>query len=437
MILCHIPLYVFYSINSIKKVKQYIKDEMDKKGYKIKNHPNINRFKIIKHNHSLNIEETKENLEGEKNQNLSSYNGKKRKKKIKKFSKFFKKTNENPPKKRMMNEKIDKEKVFQHTFFSSNSAKGRKRFRNAFLEEQINDLNTIESLNQNENKIEIKKNNNITNTINKENIIIANKEFPLILIHANNEDYQPLKSNYILNNFKYEEAIIHENRKFCRIIYIFLICKNNILNLIVFNPPLELKPLRICIFIFNLACDLALNALFYFSDNISDKYHYTGKYKLLFTLVNNLTISLALVIVSFILLTFFQELTQSNNKIEQLFKEQDDLLKSDKNYKVNQDTIIKIRDEISKITKCLKIKILFFFIFELIIMLFFFYYATAFCHVYESTQISWLLVNISSYLISLIISLAISLIGSIFYKISIKYKIKILYRTVIFVYAFE
>ena len=200
---------------------------------------------------------------------------------------------------------------------------------------------------------------------------------------------------------------------------------------------MELKPLRICIFIFNFSCDLALNALFYFSDNISDKYHYTGKHKLLFTLINNITISLASVIVSFILLTFFQALTQSTNKIGKLFEEQDNLLKSDKKYKVNQDTIFKIKDEIVKITKCLKIKIIFFFIFELIVLLFFFYYATAFCHVYESTQISWLLDNISSYLISLIISFVISLIGAILYKISIKCKIKILYRIVIFVYYFD
>ena len=172
-----------------------------------------------------------------------------------------------------------------------------------------------------------------------------------------------------------------------------------LLNLIFFNPPLELKPLRIYIFIFSFACDLALNALFYFSDNISDKYHYNGKYKLLFTLINNITISLSSVIVSLILLSFLQALTQSKKKIEKLFEEQDNLLKSDKKYKVNKDTIFKIRDEILKITKCLKIKIIFFFIFELIIMLFFFYYVTAFCHVYESAQISWLLDNISSYVI--------------------------------------
>ena len=57
-------------------------------------------------------------------------------------------------------------------------------------------------------------------------------------------------------------------------LFIYLISKDNILNIIYFNPPLELKPLRICIFIFTYGCDLGLNALFYLSDNISYKYHY-------------------------------------------------------------------------------------------------------------------------------------------------------------------
>ena len=131
-----------------------------------------------------------------------------------------------------------------------------------------------------------------------------------------------------------------------------------------------------------------------------------------------------------------QALIQSSNKIEKLFKEQDNLLKSDKNYQVNQDTILNIKAEIAKIMKCLKIKINLFFCLELLVMLFFYYYVTAFCHVYESTQTSWLLDSISSYVISFIISFVLSLIGAILYKISIKYKIKILYKMVIFIYCF-
>ena len=38
--------------------------------------------------------------------------------------------------------------------------------------------------------------------------------------------------------------------------------------------------------------EIALNCFFYLSDNISDKYHYKGKSAILFSLTNNITISL-------------------------------------------------------------------------------------------------------------------------------------------------
>ena len=262
-----------------------------------------------------------------------------------------------------------------------------------------------------------------------------NTQFPLILINANNTaEHAPLSSNFCLNSDDYDEAINYEQRSFCRIFFIYLISKENILNIIFYNPPLELKPMRLIIFIFNFACDFALNALFYLSDNISDKYHYTGTYRELYTLVNNLTISLVSTIVTFILLYFFESLTKSNKKIEKLFRQQDNLLKKDKKYKVNNETINEIKNNIEKIMKCLKFKIILFLIFEALFMSFFFYYVTAFCQVYQNTQVSWILDCISSFVISLIITLVISYLASVFYKLSIQYKIKVLYKISVLVY---
>ena len=76
-------------------------------------------------------------------------------------------------------------------------------------------------------------------------------EYPLILINANNlEKHEIIKSNHILNIYDYDEAIIYDQRSFIRILFIFLISKDNLLNIIFFNPPLELKPLRVCIYNF-------------------------------------------------------------------------------------------------------------------------------------------------------------------------------------------
>ena len=69
---------------------------------------------------------------------------------------------------------------------------------------------------------------------------------PLIVINANNiGEHEPLKSNYILNIYDYDEAIIYEDRNIFRLFLIYLISKDNILNIIFINTPLELKPLRI------------------------------------------------------------------------------------------------------------------------------------------------------------------------------------------------
>ena len=84
--------------------------------------------------------------------------------------------------------------------------------------------------------------------------------------------------------------------------------------MIFFNPPLEFKPIRLAIFIFNFACDFALNAFFYLSDNISDRYNYGGIYRELYCIINNLTISLTSTIVSFLLLFFVNTLSQSSKK---------------------------------------------------------------------------------------------------------------------------
>ena len=258
----------------------------------------------------------------------------------------------------------------------------------------------------------------------------------LILINAlnTNKDYMPANSNYNLDNYNYEEAIKYEKRSYSRILYIFLMSKEKILNTFVYQQPLELKPLRICIFLFNLSIDIALNAVFYLSDNISDKYHYKGNNQFLFSLTNNIAISVVSTIIGFILIYLFQLLIQSTNKIKKLFKEEEQLMKKNKEYKVNEVKKIEIENKIEAILKFLKIKIIIFFALELIIMLFFLYYITVFCHVYKNTQISWIYNILISYIFSFLVSLGVSLVFSFIYLISCKKKIKFLYMISLIVY---
>ena len=477
-IIFHIPTYIFTFINGINPIQSYIKNEMKNKGYTIKDkddleYPKVESKKDILSNIKETIAEEDENYNAPPKRKKSILRlNQKRKSEINRIkdsdsdkdSKFksiddgdvkknqpnIKKLNfqiENFNKKRgsVKHEEFKSKKFLTNinldTLITESEIKKNKRSKRKSVSNKIN--NKFKNMLHNFNTISIKgsERKNLNEIDEKENDkdIIKNKkndrEFPLILINANNSGKKEiLKSNHKLNIYNFEEAIAYEKRSFFRIFFIFLISKDNLLNIIFFNPPLELKPLRICIFIFNYAIDLALNALFYLSKNISDKYHYTGPNRIFFSLINNLTKTLVSTIVGYLLLILFSSLSQSSDSIVQIFRDQEELLKKDKNYKVEDNTIIKIGNDIKKILKCLKIKIICFTILELLFVLFFFYYVTAFCQVYQNTQVSWLLDSLSSYLISFLITLVLSFVLTCLYKISIFYKIKIMYKISLFLY---
>ena len=498
LIIFHFPIEIYHFIKGTNPMEKYINKEMNDKGYISKSRMNsikkknsgysLSKFKKIQKNNkkskknkkSTSINESNNpppkngNKKGKLNDRIPEYNDiiyknnnkfkfyKIKKNNLKKIEKDYDIPIEENNKKRIKDLKTinpdetqvennyEKEKIIFENF-NKNIKRTKlkkythKNFKNfkIILTDSNEVLDTNEEVNY---KKKIYSDKNVKKQISEEEIEEnnkyikrkENKNYSLILINANNTgNHHPLQSNYLLNNYDYEEAIKYDKRSFLRIFFIYIISKDNILNIIFLNPPLELKPLRLCIFIFGYSCDLALNAFFYLSENISDRYHYTGLHRTLFCLINNLIISFISTIVSIILLYFFQSLTQSSNKIENLFKEQEQLLKSNKKYKANEKEKRRIEDDLNKIIKCLKIKIICFIIFEFLFMLFFFYYVTAFCQIYHSTQISWLLDSISSYWISLLISFSLSLVCSIFYIISIKYRSNKLYKIVIFIYEFS
>ena len=262
-------------------------------------------------------------------------------------------------------------------------------------------------------------------------------DYNLIQINANNSpNNTPPQSNCFLDNYNYGEAIKYEKRTFCRIYYICILAEENILNIIFINSPLELKSLRICLLIFIYSCDFALNTLFYFNSNISDKYYYTGNNKFFFTIFNNISISIISTFISLVLLIFFKILTTSKEEIEELFRKQERKMRKNSNYAVNFIKRKQILMKIYEINKKLKIKIVIFFIFEFSIILFFFYFVTAFCEVYKQSQISWIIDSAISFLLSFPIEFGIAFLIAVSYKISVKKKCKWLYKIVMIFYNF-
>ena len=134
--------------------------------------------------------------------------------------------------------------------------------------------------------------------------------------------------------------------------------------------------------------------------------------------------------------TSLAKLSNSTNKIREIFNNEEEKLKKDKKYKVTEKRKQEILFEIEELLRKYKIKIIILIIIELILVVFFWYFVTAFCHVYQETQISWLLDSLISILIRAIIELLISLGLAKLYRISIDAEIYCLYRFVMFLYNF-
>ena len=214
--------------------------------------------------------------------------------------------------------------------------------------------------------------------------------FGIIKINLNNiKNYFPKDSNQSLHNYTLEEASKYDKRNIFRISYIYLLSKQIIFRTFLQKSPLELFPLRFILLIFMFSCDLALNALFYFNDNISKKYHY-AKNLFLFTFSNNITIIIYSTLLSYFLITLLSKLTNSSNAKRNVFREIEEKIKFDKKFKATEDTKKNVNLKIENILSKFKIKIALLLIIEIVLFLFFWYFVIAFCHVFSSRQTSWL-----------------------------------------------
>ena len=428
-VLIHILLFVWYLISGINSIILFVHKEMEKYNYALK----TIHSPIKKNSNKILISELKENgLRKSKSIRLKS----KKKIDLNASSKtILRDDNPNLKDIYIKNKKIPKVKivkqnikinkpivVLKYNRYNINSYSSKKSLKDLYKGNK-------------DKKVKVKKNSKKKLAFNEKN-----KNFPgyydLIQIDANNQkNNEPPPSKYILDNYIYETAIKYDNRDFWRIYFIILLSKENILNTFFFKSPLERQPLRLSLFIFSYSCDFALNALFYLNENISYKYHYQGENLYFYTLINNLTISIVSTLFSYLLIKLLGCLTNSKDSIENLFRNQEELLRKNKKYKVKRNNKQIIFEKLRKIFKILKIKIISYIIIEFLLLLFFFYYVTAFCEVYKNTQTSWLSDSLISFLFSFPVELSLSFFYAVLYVISIKYKFKTMYNIVLFGYG--
>ena len=118
----------------------------------------------------------------------------------------------------------------------------------------------------------------------------GNSLYNLINIDARNTLKNIQINKFDLFYYDYPEAVKNEKKEFCELFYVTFILKEKIINTLCFKSPLEVQVLRICLLIFIYSCNFAFNTLFYFSEKISDKYHYKKDNLLWYTLINNISI---------------------------------------------------------------------------------------------------------------------------------------------------
>ena len=133
---------------------------------------------------------------------------------------------------------------------------------------------------------------------------------------------------------------------------------------------------------------------------------------------------------------FFKNLSNSTKEIRDLFRNEEEKLIKNKKYIVTENKKKEINNKINEILKKLKIKIFILLLIEFLLMLFFWYYVTAFCHVYNSTQYSWLFDSFLSILSRTVIDFLFPLLLAKLYRISVESNVYCLYKIILFFYWF-
>ena len=301
-------------------------------------------------------------------------------------------------------------------------------------------FNTLANFNNNMNfELINMTQNNYNNTYPDLNFKFKNVHSLFFALKKNNNNIKTINNNYknAINKFlldsnlyydNYQEAIKYEKRNFIKIFYSMLKLKVKLIKIFFYKSKIELKCIYIILVIFTYSCNFFLNSLFYFSDKISDKYHYKGNDIYKFTLVNNISICLISTFISTFIVSLFTFLANSKKEILNVFKTEKkfkpiEIKNKHRNIK-NNKTLSKFTNILSKLRR----KIISFIIIEFIIFLFFFYFTTAFCEVYIKTQKTWIMDCFTSFLTSIFIEIGIACIIAILYISSYKYKKRFLYQ---------
>ena len=249
------------------------------------------------------------------------------------------------------------------------SPDNKKTKTNRFLSKQgfkIKSSKTI--LKESKNKNKVKKSKNKLTEIN---------------IEAKPEKSEKPLDDFELNELDYNEAVEKDKRNGFRIYFSFIKREHRVIFSFFYCNDYNLVPVKLSRFIFLLATDMAMN-VFFFNDASMHKIHIDyGKYELIYQIPQIIYSTIA----SQIIEVFICFLSLTDKYIYQIKH-----LEGKERNKINID----------KIFKCIKIKLVSYFVFTFIFFLGYWYVVSAFCAVYENTQRVFIRDSLMSFLLSLI-----------------------------------
>ena len=301
------------------------------------------------------------------------------KKKINARKSTEKNSNSNPPTKKKLKKKIK-----------------RKIIKKTNINIVYNNFG-IPSLNFKKNYNDKDKNNILVNTNFKLNE--SQRTHNPFMDNKSKEEKTKL-DNFELNELEYYEAIELDKRKFYQIYWAILMREHIILFTFFSRNDYNIVYIKFARFIFLVCTDMALNVFFFSDDSMHKIYLNYGKYNFI-QQIPQIIYSTA---VSQLLEVFLCYLSLTDKHIYQI---------KNLNLKGNSSAIFKV-------LRCIKLKLIGFYVFTFILFVFFWYFISAFCSVYHNTQIIFIKDSVSSFLTGLIYPFILYLFPSVLRILSLK-----------------
>ena len=206
-----------------------------------------------------------------------------------------------------------------------------------------------------------------------------------------------------LDDMDYEMALIYDKRTFYQ--YYWAELKQNQLIIFTFLPmdDFNLMYVKIALFIISFGLFITINGFFFSDETMHKVYEDNGAFDIIYQIPQILYSS----IISSFANVLLKNLSLSDNNILEL--------KKDTYYSIHKAKI-----KARQIERCLRIKLIIFFILSLLLMLFFLYFISCFCAVYKNTQVILLKDTGISFGASLIYPFILSLLPGIFRIPSLK-----------------